>query len=66
VLAKNSLSAIAAVAHHRRDAHDIGTVDGISAGQVLDRNQKRQKPTAGDLEYIHRSKTGALITASLG
>jgi geranylgeranyl diphosphate synthase type II len=34
-------------------------------GQVKDLEAERQKPDAEMLEYIHRSKTGALITASL-
>ena len=46
-------------------AHDTGTVDGMIGGQVLDLESERKKPTAEILEYIHRSKTGALITASL-
>jgi len=32
---------------------------------VKDLEAERQKPDAATLEYIHRSKTGALITASL-
>jgi geranylgeranyl diphosphate synthase type II len=46
-------------------AHDTGTIDGMIGGQVLDLESERKKPTAEILEYIHRSKTGALITASL-
>jgi len=46
-------------------AHGTGTVDGMIGGQVLDLESERKKPTAEILEYIHRSKTGALITASL-
>jgi geranylgeranyl diphosphate synthase type II len=46
-------------------AHDTGTIDGMIGGQVLDLESERTKPTAEILEYIHRSKTGALITASL-
>jgi geranylgeranyl diphosphate synthase, type II len=46
-------------------AHDTGTIDGMIGGQVLDLESERRKPTAEILEYIHRSKTGALITASL-
>jgi len=46
-------------------AHDTGTIDGMIGGQVLDLESERKKPTAAILEYIHRSKTGALITASL-
>jgi len=46
-------------------AHDTGTIDGMIGGQVLDLESERKKPTPEILEYIHRSKTGALITASL-
>jgi len=46
-------------------AHDTGTIDGMIGGQVLDLESERKKPTAEILEYIHRSKTGALITAGL-
>ena len=42
-----------------------GTVDGMIGGQVKDLEAERQRPDAQTLEYIHRSKTGALITASL-
>ena len=34
-------------------------------GQVVDLEAEHTKPTAEMLEYIHRSKTAALITASL-
>lgn len=46
-------------------AHATGTVDGMIGGQVVDLESERKKPDAKTLEYIHRSKTGALITASL-
>ena len=46
-------------------AHDTGTIDGMIGGQVLDLESERKQPTPEILEYIHRSKTGALITASL-
>jgi geranylgeranyl diphosphate synthase type II len=46
-------------------AHATGTVDGMIGGQVKDLEAERQRPDAQTLEYIHRSKTGALITASL-
>src|SRR5260370_36713607 len=35
-------------------------------GQVVDLEAERTKPDAETLEYIHRSKTAALITASVG
>jgi geranylgeranyl diphosphate synthase type II len=46
-------------------ARGTGTIDGMIGGQVKDLEAERQKPDAATLEYIHRSKTGALITASL-
>src|SRR6202142_2895060 len=46
-------------------AHGTGTVDGMIGGQVVDLEAEHSKPTAEMLEYIHRSKTAALITASL-
>jgi geranylgeranyl diphosphate synthase type II len=46
-------------------ARHTGTVDGMIGGQVVDLQAERIKPDAETLEYIHRSKTAALITASL-
>ena len=46
-------------------AHGTGTVDGMIGGQVVDLEAEHTKPTAEMLEYIQRSKTAALITASL-
>ena len=46
-------------------AHATGTIDGMIGGQVLDLEAENSKPDAKLVEYIHRSKTGALITASL-
>lgn len=46
-------------------ARGTGTVDGMIGGQVVDLEAEHSKPTAEMLEYIHRSKTAALITASL-
>jgi geranylgeranyl diphosphate synthase, type II len=46
-------------------ARGTGTVDGMIGGQVKDLEAERQKPDAATLEYIHRAKTGALITSSL-
>jgi geranylgeranyl diphosphate synthase type II len=42
-----------------------GTIAGMIGGQVVDLESEHQKPDATVLEYIHRAKTGALITASL-
>ncbi len=46
-------------------AHATGTVDGMIGGQVMDLEAEHKRPDAKTLEYIHRSKTGALITACL-
>src|ERR1700676_754897 len=46
-------------------AHDTGTIDGMIGGQVVDLEAEHTQPTKEMLEYIHRSKTAALITASL-
>src|SRR6476660_4377209 len=46
-------------------ARGTGTVNGMIGGQVVDLEAERQPADAATLEYIHRSKTGALITASL-
>jgi geranylgeranyl diphosphate synthase, type II len=46
-------------------ARATGTVDGMIGGQVVDLEAEHMQPTAEMLEYIHRSKTAALITASL-
>jgi len=46
-------------------AHGTGTVDGMIGGQVVDLEAEHTKPDLKMLEYIHRSKTAALITASL-
>src|ERR1700722_14259507 len=46
-------------------AHGTGTLDGMIGGQVVDLEAEHSQPTKEMLEYIHRSKTAALITASL-
>ena len=46
-------------------ARGTGTIDGMIGGQVVDLEAEHTHPTAEMLEYIHRSKTAALITASL-
>jgi geranylgeranyl diphosphate synthase type II len=42
-----------------------GTIEGMIGGQVMDLEAEHTRPDAKTLEHIHRSKTGALITASL-
>jgi geranylgeranyl diphosphate synthase type II len=65
VLARLRCPADARVKIIEEIARGTGTVDGMIGGQVKDLEAERQKPDAATLEYIHRSKTGALITASL-
>lgn len=65
VLAKLKCSTEARVRIIAEIAHSTGTVDGMIGGQVVDLEAEHTNPTAETLEYIHRSKTAALITASL-
>lgn len=65
VLARLKCSAEARVKIIEEIARGTGTVNGMIGGQVKDLEAERQRPDAETLEYIHRSKTGALITASL-
>jgi geranylgeranyl diphosphate synthase type II len=46
-------------------AHSTGTIDGMIGGQVMDLEAEHKKPDADTLHYIHRAKTGALITGAL-
>ncbi len=46
-------------------AYAAGTLNGMIGGQVMDLEAEHTKADAKTVEYIHRSKTGALITASL-
>jgi geranylgeranyl diphosphate synthase, type II len=46
-------------------ARGTGSRDGMIGGQVVDLEAEHTQPTPEMLEYIHRSKTAALITASL-
>src|SRR5712671_5051242 len=65
VLARLKCPAEARVKIIEEIARGTGTVDGMIGGQVKDLEAERQRPDAATLEYIHRSKTGALITSSL-
>jgi geranylgeranyl diphosphate synthase type II len=65
VLARLKCPAEARVKIIEEIARSTGTVDGMIGGQVKDLEAERQPADAATLEYIHRSKTGALITASL-
>jgi geranylgeranyl diphosphate synthase, type II len=65
VLARLKCPADARVRIIEEIAHGTGTVDGMIGGQVVDLEAEHTRPTPQMLEYIHRSKTAALITASL-
>jgi len=65
VLAQIQCPAEARVAIIREIAHATGTIDGMIGGQVADLEAEHKKPDLATLEYIHRSKTAALITASV-
>ena len=65
VLAQLRCPAEARVAIIREIAHATGTIDGMIGGQVADLEAEHKKPDLATLEYIHRSKTAALITASV-
>src|ERR1700751_5538385 len=53
------------VALVREIATASGTRDGMVGGQVADLEAERKQASAELLEYIHRSKTAALIRASI-
>jgi len=65
VLSQIHCPAEARVAIIREIAHGTGTIDGMIGGQVVDLEAEHKKPDLATLEYIHRSKTAALITASV-
>jgi geranylgeranyl diphosphate synthase type II len=65
VLAKLRCPAAASVAIIAEIARATGTLEGMIGGQVVDIESEHTKPDAATLDYIHRSKTGALITACL-
>jgi geranylgeranyl diphosphate synthase type II len=65
VLARLECPAEARVRIIEEIARGTGTLDGMIGGQVVDLEAEHTHPTAEMLEYIHRSKTAALITASL-
>jgi geranylgeranyl diphosphate synthase type II len=46
-------------------AHGTGTIEGMIGGQVVDLEAEHTRPDPDTLEYIHRSKTAALIGASV-
>jgi len=65
VLSRVRCSAEARVRMIEEIARGTGTVDGMIGGQVVDLEAEHSKPDLAMLEYIHRAKTAALITASV-
>lgn len=65
VLAQLKCSAEARVQIIAEVARGTGTVAGMIGGQVVDLESENAAPDARTLEYIHKAKTGALITASV-
>jgi geranylgeranyl diphosphate synthase type II len=65
VLARAQCPAEARVRIIEEIARGTGTVDGMIGGQVVDLEAEHTKPDVQMLEYIHRSKTAALLTASV-
>jgi len=65
VLAHLQCPAEARVAIIGEIAHATGTIEGMIGGQVMDLEAEHTQADAKTLEYIHRSKTGALLTASV-
>jgi len=65
VMAKLRCAAEARVAIIVEIARGTGTIEGMLGGQVMDLEAEHTRPDAATLEYIHRSKTGALLTASV-
>jgi geranylgeranyl diphosphate synthase type II len=49
----------------REISHATGTINGMIGGQVVDLESEGKPVNASLLEYIHHSKTGALLRASV-
>jgi geranylgeranyl diphosphate synthase type II len=64
-LANASIDPARRVAILSHVAASAGTVDGMVGGQVADLEAEGKSIQPADLEYIHRSKTAALIRASV-
>lgn len=65
VLARLRCPAEARVQIIEEIARATGTIEGMIGGQVVDLEAEHRKPDVTTVEYIHRSKTAALITASV-
>lgn len=65
VLAKSQCPAEARVKIIEEIARGTGTINGMIGGQVVDLESEHKNPDQETLQYIHLSKTAALITASV-
>lgn len=65
VIAQASTTAERTIAILDEVSNAAGTVNGMVGGQVADLENEGQRTTPETLEYIHRSKTAALIRASV-
>lgn len=65
VLANLRCSAEARAGIINEIARGTGTIEGMIGGQVVDLEAEHKQPDAPTVEYIHRAKTAALITASV-
>jgi geranylgeranyl diphosphate synthase type II len=65
VLSRLRCAATARVRIIEEIAHATGTIDGMIGGQVMDLEAEHKRHDAQTLDYIHRAKTGALITCAL-
>jgi geranylgeranyl diphosphate synthase type II len=65
VLARLNCPAAGRVSIIEEIARGTGTINGMIGGQVVDLEAEHGKPDLKTVEYIHRAKTAALITASV-
>jgi geranylgeranyl diphosphate synthase type II len=65
IIAQASTTAERTIAILDEVSNAAGTVNGMVGGQVADLENEGQRTTPETLEYIHRSKTAALIRASV-
>src|SRR6202521_3379885 len=65
VLSRLNCSAASRVRIIEEIARGTGTVNGMIGGQVVDLETEHRKPDIETVEYIHRAKTAALLTASV-
>jgi geranylgeranyl diphosphate synthase, type II len=64
-IGRSSTSAERTIAILEEVSNAAGTVNGMVGGQVADLENEGQRTAPETLEYIHRSKTAALIRASV-